>query len=443
MTLDTKKHYQTQFTQTKNSLLGNELPWLNAIRQENLAQFQAEGFPHTKQEAWKYNNLKPIIQTGFQLQTEKPQWNLDAYKPLLPAIDGTSLVFIDGYFCEALSNHKHNSNVFIADLKAALSQKPEFISTYLKAVNNQNYASFSALNNTFMQQGAVINIPANISCNEPILLIYLTSESNNDENYSQHLRNLIIIGENSQATVLEYYHSIAKTAYFTNAITDIHLAKHATLDYTKLQEEGTASYHIHKTQITQQQASTFTSHAFSLGAELSRHDIHVEQQEEYAHSQLNGLYLAHQHQQTDSHTCIMHNKPHGSSSENYKGILTGNSHAIFNGRVVVQPNAQKINAKQKNTNLLLSPKAQINTKPELEIYADDVKCAHGATVGELDADMLFFLRSRGFTIQQAKQILTFGFAKEIADEIALPALSQWIHDKLELCLALLLREKTQ
>jgi Fe-S cluster assembly protein SufD len=322
------------------------------------------------------------------------------------------VVFVNGQYTPELSSA---GPAWVGSLAAVLAAQPEAPQKYLTRVAKYDEATFTALNTAFLRDGGCVLIPKNTVVEQPIHLLFL-STSRGDPGVS-HLRNLVVAGRNSQATIIESYVGVDGEVYFTNAVTEMVLGENAFVDHYKLQRESSAAFHIATVQVQQERSSNFTSHSISLGGALVRNDVNAVLAEEGCECTLNGLYLAGRRQHVDNHTRIDHAKPHCASHELYKGILDGQAHGVFNGKIYVHADAQKTDAKQTNQTLLLSDDAVINTKPQLEIYADDVKCTHGATVGQLAGDAIFYLRSRGIALEEARKILTFAFANDVVSRI--------------------------
>jgi Fe-S cluster assembly protein SufD len=302
-------------------------------------------------------------------------------------------------------------------LLRALAENNDLLQQHLNRYAAPAKSGFSSLNTAFMQDGAVIIVPDNMTVEIPIHIIYLTDDQAGAS--ASGPRNLIVLGKNARATVIETYSGPDDTEYFTNSVTEVSLEAGAALDHYKLQQEGQKGFHIGSLEVWQQRDSRFYSHSISLGGKLARNDINVKLQGPGAQVILNGLYLAGGTQHIDNHTRIDHLSPHTSSKENYRGVLSGRARGVFNGKVIVHKDAQKTDAHQSNANLLLSSEAEVDTKPELEIYADDVKCSHGATVGQLDENMLFYLQSRAIPEDLAHSLLTFAFAEDVISRIQL------------------------
>jgi len=307
----------------------------------------------------------------------------------------------------------------------ALEQDDGQLTKHIAQYADNNVSPFTALNTAFIHSGSFIFVPDNIVIEAPINIVYLCGMV--DKNLATLPRNVLVLGKNAHATVIESYIGLDDTQYFTNAVTEASLGPGAQLTHYKIQQECRKSYHVGNFYIHQDKDSRCESHSISLGGSLVRNDIHAQLNAEGSEIILNGLYLADGKQHVDNHTRVDHLKPHTRSEENYRGVLNDHARGVFNGKVVVHKDAQKADAQQSNANLLLSDNAEVDTKPELEIYADDVKCTHGATVGQLDENMLFYLRSRAIDEETAKSLLSFAFAEEIISRIQFKP----IRDRLE------------
>ena len=403
------------------------LAWLAAHRKSAFDQFQEAGFPTRRHENWKYTDVSRITKTGFV--TANPTHNviqadeLDSLK--FSTVNSHDLVFINGQFSAEHSDiGSLDDHVVIGSLRDALKNTPELIENRFNQFINEDHAKknqtrenhiFTALNTAFFHDGAFIYVPDNVVIEAPIVIYYVSSH--NEVMLTTAPRNLIIMGRNAQASVIESFHGLKGVVNFTNTITEIETADGAVLEHYKIQQENTESFHIGGTHLKLHRNSRVESHSISLGGAIVRNDIVTDLAGEGAEIILNGLYMGNGRQHVDNHTLVNHSKPHTRSDEYYRGVLDGRAQGVFNGKVVVHKDAQKTDAAQSNANLLLSDHAEIDTKPELEIYADDVKCSHGATVGQLDKNMLFYLRSRGLDADTAKSLLTFAFADEVIRRI--------------------------
>ena len=418
-------HYLAEFSALRTGLPGNSLDWLNQSRDGALDAFASTGFPTPRNEDWKYTRVTPIEKRSFKIAHGRglDVQARDVERFHLGDLDCEQLVFVDGHYVDALSRRNvTESGTRITTLESAMNASSQLLESHLGHYAGTTGRAFSALNTAFMTDGAVIHTKNRGAEQKPIHLLFIATR----EDVVSHPRVLVVAEAGSQTTVIESYSCLFDGCYFTNALTEIVLMEDARVDHYKLQQESTRAFHVATLQVHQDRDSRFASHSVSFGGQLARNDINIVLDAEGAGCTLNGLFMVGGRQHVDYHTRVDHAKPNGSSEEVYKGILDGRARGVFNGRVIVHPDAQKTDARQSNKNLLLSRNAEIDTKPELEIYADDVKCAHGATVGQLDEQALFYLRSRGIGEDHARGLLTYGFAREILDRVHLAPL----HDKL-------------
>jgi len=394
------------------------------LREAALDQFQETEFPTSRDEDWKFTSVAPLLRVPFELGARSALAtirNRIAAEELATAI---RLVFVNGQFVPELSAREGlPEGVTISNL-AAMAGKSDELEEHLARLADGAEHVFTALNTAFLHDGAVVLIPRGKVLSQPIQLFFVSVSCG--KRTMSHPRILVVAGSNSQATVIETYLSAEseEAVYFTNAVTEIALGKNAVLDHTKVQKESIRAFHIASTQVRQARTSNFSSHYVALGGGLVRNETRIVFEDEGSEATLNGLYLAGGNQHLDNFTVIDHAKPHCASHELYKGILDGKAHGVFNGKIFVRQDAQKTDAKQTNQVLLLSEDATINTKPQLEIFADDVKCTHGATVGQLDAESIFYLRSRGIGLEQARGLLTFAFANDIINRIKVEAIRE-------------------
>jgi Fe-S cluster assembly protein SufD len=415
--MDPKKHYLSQFSELETLTKGKEDAWLSEVRRKAIEDFSVAGFPTTQQEEWKYTSVEPLLATAF---TPSPPGSnglsADRLEPFaLGKGAGCLLVFVNGRFSENLSKlDSLPSGVRVENLAATLQGKIEDLKPHLARHAGTEGHPFAALNTALLSDGAFVFIPSGTVVEEPIQLLFATNAA---EPWMTHPRVLIVAGESSRASIIESYVGFGEQAYFTNAVTEVVAQDDAVIEHCRLLQEGNGAYHISTIQSHLSRNSNITSHNFALGGALVRNNINSVIDAEGAECTLYGLYVVADRQHIDNHTRIDHAKPHGSSREVYKGILDGRSRAVFNGRVIVRPDAQKTDAKQTNRNLLLSKEALVNTNPELEIYADDVKCTHGATIGQIDEDALFYLRARGISEEAARNVLVYAFAGDLVDQV--------------------------
>ena len=414
-------------------------PWLEPIRSSAIDRFQELGFPTRKREDWKYTNVANIadfLTKGFDRPLPEAVADADEF-------DSSrlehALVFVNGrYDLERSHTGSLPSGSVIDSLARVLKEQPEFAEPMLSRSADAGDRAFVALNAAFQQDGALVSIPPGATIENPIYLIFVSTEAANE--CIDHPLNLIRIGEGASATVVARHVSIGNAAYTKNVVSNIELADGANLQHVGFEMESEAAFHLATLNARIGRDAHFTSHAISLGAALARHEIRATLEGQGAECTLNGLYIASGDRHVDNQTLVDHAEPHGTSRELYKGILSNRAKGVFNGTVIVRPDAQKTSAEQSNPNLLLSGSAEVDTRPNLEIHADDVKCTHGATVGRLDDDAMFFLRARGISERNARQMLSHAFASEVIDRIPDEPLRDLIRQRVEESLLMAGRE---
>ncbi|MEE8350082.1 MAG: Fe-S cluster assembly protein SufD [Acidobacteriota bacterium] len=421
-------HYSASFACLQNP---KEPQWLQAIRNEAMEQFSKLGFPTSRQEEWKYTKVDFTRKLAFDHAPS--QLNGVTADQLNQVTFGNfqcpRLVFVNGHYSETLSSLQDlPPQVQVRSLAEALRENPEQIKPHLARHAGYQDHAFVALNTAFIQDGAFVHIPEGARIEEPIHLLFVSTSL--DKVTACHPRNLIVVDENSQATILESYVGLDQQPYFTNLVTEVVMGKNANLDHYKLKRESDQAFHVGTLQIHQDRSSHLRTFDVTLGGALTRNEVNARLDGEGAECALDGLYLVSGGQHVDNHTRLEHAKPHCASREVYRGILDDRATGVFHGRIVVQPDAQKTDSKQTNNNLLLSDDATINTKPQLEIYADDVKCTHGATVGQLDENALFYLRSRGIDATTARSLLIYAFASQVTEEIRVESVRSQVDDHL-------------
>ena len=406
--------------------------WLQSLRAQGMARFEALGFPTTKNEDWHFTSVAPIAERTFRaaMTSKKSVSSEGSTAGMVARADLTrftfgepawhTLVFVNGEFSEDLSSYAGlGGKVRVNSLAKAIRSgigRPERHLGKIAAFDNH---AFTALNTAFIRDGAFVEIQADAVVEQPIHLLFV-SEGQGEA--ISHPRNLIVAAANSRASIIESYFSVRDSSYFTNAVTEISLGQGARIDHYKIQRESEKSFHVGTTQIRQARDSQLHSFSLAVGGLLARTNIYTSLDGDAATCTLNGLYLTDGVQHIDNQTSIEHIAPNCPSHEIYKGVLDGRSHGVFNGKVYVHPEAQKTDGKQSNNNLLLSPTARVDTKPQLEIFADDVKCTHGATVGRLDEMAMFYLNSRGIGPDTARTLLTYAFAADVLETIELETL---------------------
>lgn len=398
----------------------NDAPGLAALRRKAVSRFAELGFPTSRQEEWRFMPLAPITRGTFARprREELVLPEADELKPFLFE-SSARLVFVDGFFAAELSTFADiPSGIVLADLASELSVRGAQIEQHLGRHASFERHPFVALNTAFFADGAYLHIPDKVVLEKPVHLLYLTTGRPVDGHPALLFpRTLIVAGANSQLTVVETYQALGEGAAFSCGVSEVVAGPGSVIDHCKVQREGMESIHVATFQLHQERSSAFSSHSISLGGSLVRNDVNALLNGEGADAILNGLYMIGGRQFVDFHMRVEHATPHCTSHELFKGILDGKARSVFNGLIHVWKDAQKTDAKQSNRNLLLSKEAVANSNPQLEIFADDVKCTHGSTVGQLDEDAVFYLRSRGIGEEAARSLLTYAFASDIAERI--------------------------
>jgi Fe-S cluster assembly protein SufD len=392
--------------------------WLLPIRKAGLARFGELGLPTLRHEDWRFTNVAAIAKLGFKpafdASEEVTSDQLDGFA--FAKLPGSRLVFVNGLFAPNLSSVKNLPvGVKAGSLAAALISDTAVIEKHLGRYAQPADNGFAALNQAFFLDGGFVHIPAGTIVEEPIQFVQVATAKQNGATF--HPRNLVIAEANSQVTILENYVALGAGSYFTNTVTELFAGDSARLELVKFQDEATDAFHIAAFHGEFGRASNVSVHSFALGAKLSRNNIRTKLAGEGLECILNGLYITRNEQLADHHMVVEHAQPNCASHEYFNGILDDKSRGVFHGRILVQQIAQKTDAKQTNKNLLLSDNAIANTKPQLEIYADDVKCTHGATIGQLNEESIFYLRSRGIGPETARRMLIHAFAGEIIERI--------------------------
>ncbi len=393
--------------------------WIFPLRKAGIARFAERGFPNLQQEDWRFTNVAPIAKLPFRPVFQASPDSLTRERLAaftFGSLAASRLVFVNGHYAPGLSSPgQQPEGVVVGSLGAALAANSELVQANL-AHNDQGDANpFAALNAAFFQDGGFVYVPAGRRLEAPVHLLFISAAE--EPGTASHPRNLIIAEGGSQMTVLESYASTTPAPAFTNAVTELVVGDGAVVEHAKFQDESRTAFHLAAIRAHLGRRCNLTSHSVATGALLSRNNIRTTLAGEGVECVLNGLYLTRGDQLADHHMVVEHAQPHGSSHEYYNGILDGRSKGVFHGRILVRPAAQKTDAKQTNKNLLLSDDATVDTKPQLEIYADDVKCTHGATVGQLNEESVFYLRARGIGADTARRMLIHAFAGEIIERI--------------------------
>ena len=401
---------------------------VHEIRSEAIRNFENRGFPTRKLEAWKYTSLAALEQIDFSIFPGESQGleYKDVKRYFLNETDTYKIVFVDGIYSSYLSETTHDG-VDICLMSAALT-KPmyrQIIELYFnKAASRED--SLTALNTAFTREGAYIYIPKNKAPHKPVEIMHLST--GNEAALLLQPRNLIVVEENAELQVIERHQSLTSNEVLTNSVTEIFAAQNAIVDYYKVQNDSHTASLIDNTYIHQKKGSEVSVHTFSFGGKLTRNNLNYYQDGDHVNSILKGVTILGDKQHVDHHTLVHHQQPDSESHQDYKGIFGDQSTGVFNGKIIVDRIAQKTNAFQQNNNLLISDKSSINTKPQLEIFADDVKCSHGCTIGQLDEEAMFYLRARGIPKREAEALLMYAFAHNVLDSVRIPALKQRINN---------------
>ena len=403
--------------------------WLHDVRDKAAARFAALGFPSVRDEEWRFTNVAPIASTDFRPAAEA-EVTADEVAALPYGGLPYRMVVVNGRFSAALSRlNDLPVGVRAGSLATAVTEHGDELPRYYAQGADFHSRAFVALNTALAHDGAYLYIPEGTVFEHPIEILFVAAADAAVPEIIQ-ARTLIVAGARSQARIVETYVTVRGAGYFTNGVTEIFAGEHAVVDHYKVQQEGLDAYHLATLQVNAQRSANVSSHSFSLGGRLVRNDVNAVLDGEGAEVTLNGLYLADGERLIDNHTTIDHAKAHCPSHEIYKGILGGKARAVFNGKIIVRQDAQKTDAKQTNRALLLSDNASINTKPQLEIFADDVKCTHGAAIGQLDDDAIFYLRARGLNYFEARDMLIHAFAGEIIDRVQVEPLKRALEGEL-------------
>jgi Fe-S cluster assembly protein SufD len=434
--LDTqgKERYLSAFRSYQKNGAGRGPAWLKELRESAIASFGELGFPTVRDEDWKYTNIEPIVSTTFERSRRigKNSAAVEANEIFALAFTDSAanrLVFINGAYSPELSSLRGlPRDARVESLADALRSDDAVLRDHLSRYARYREHSFAALNTAFVEDGALVVVPKGKVIQEPIHLVFVSVGE--DRPVLSHPRNLIVVGEGSQVRIVESHLGTGRVAYFANAVTELVGAEGAAIEHYLLQREADAGFHIGMLEAQLSRQCTLVAHCITLGGSLIRNNAHVVLNGEGSECDLNGLYLLDGKQHVDNHTEIEHCMPRAKSLELYKGILSGKARGVFDGKILVHKDAQKSDARQTNKNLLLSEDAVVNTKPQLEIYADDVKCSHGSTVGQLDRNALFYLRSRGIDFEAAQSLLSYAFASDVIGGVKIASLRDRLNEYL-------------
>lgn len=431
-TTDNTQQFLDAFKLFKSSLNGDSTGLWEAKRAEAIKLFEEKGFPTTKHEEWKYTNVIPIVRNHFRPVISNDEFPVDAETVSRNGFGGDAyrLVFINGHFLPEHSTTKDlPDGVIVGSLGPAIREHTELIARHIASYSDSFEHSFATLNTAHIRDGGFVFIPKNVCLENPVHLLYITAPS--EAVVVTYPRTLVITESGSQATIIEEFVGTELETYLTDSVAEAIVGENSHLSHIKIQHESREAYHVGASHALLERNANYFNNSISFGGRIVRNDPWAVLNGEGGHAAIDGLYLVGKDQLIDNHTSIDHRVPNCTSHELYKGILSENGHGVFNGKIFVQPDAQKTDSVQSNMNLLLSDNAEIDTKPQLEIFADDVKCTHGATIGRLDDNSIFYLRSRGIGVEQAQKMLTYAFATEVIEHIKDEAVQGYVKGLLD------------
>ncbi len=408
--------YLESFTRFEKAAVGHDLGWLRTLRHEGFARFSELGFPTTHDEDWRFTNVAPISRTAFQLADGAGKINPRDLDPFRIPGAACQLVFVNGRYAPELSSvGKLPKGVRVSSLAEAIKNDAKSLEGHLGRYAGFDRDAFIALNSAFLSDGGYVYVPRGVVVEAPICLLYVSTGKGAP--VMAHPRNLIVAEDHSQVTVVEDYVSVASGVMFSNVVTELYAGQDAVVAHYMIEREDTQALNVSTLRIEQRRNANVESHSLLLGGALVRNNVHPVLAGEGGECLINGLFIGKGRQHMDNYMLVEHAQPHCNSRQFYNGILDEQAHGVFHGRIIVHKDAQKTDAKQTNRNLLLSDEAQIDTKPQLEIYADDVKCTHGATIGQVEENALFYLRSRGLDEIAARRLLLYAFASECLERM--------------------------
>lgn len=423
-----KDKLESSFIVFENELNGHSKSYAHQIRQKAFQHFEENGFPDKKHEEWRYTNLKPILKHDYRIFP--PDDNALEFKDVkryfLSDVDSYKIVFIDGIFSSWLSETTHDG-FDVCTFSSMLSKYHDVTEKYFNKALPQD-DSLASVNTAFAKEGAFIRIKKNQTVDKPVQIVFFATEHPTEVMLQP--RNMVVVEENAEVNIVERHQSLSSKPVLTNSATEIFAEANSRLNYYKVQNDNLEASLIDTTAVKQYRGSNVSINTFSFGNKFVRNNLNFHLEEEHTESHMNGITIIGENQMVDHHTLADHKMPNCISNELYKGIYDANAHGVFNGKVMVHPDAQKTNAFQQNNNILLTDKAAVDTKPQLEIFADDVQCSHGCTVGQLDEDAMFYLQSRGIPEKEAKALLLYAFANEGLKDVKIPELRKKLNKQI-------------
>lgn len=423
--IDLKQQLVADFQATESRLNGEAKTEVHQKRREAMQRFEALGFPTIKHEEWKYSNVNNLVKQAFDFNLKSDFGTNDVETLEIPNLQGNVLYFVNGmYNAELSSIVSPESQLQILNFGRAVKEKPELLATYFAHYANYQDEAFTALNTAFAHDGVVVHVPAGKVVEEPIILRFITDART--ANAASQPRNLIVVGKNAEVKMAEAFRTIGDNGSFTNVVTEIVVEENANVQYYKVQNETEKAYHIGTTQVIQKDKSHFYAVTVTVNGGFVRNNLNIVLDGQHCESFMYGLYFPNGKQHVDNHTLVDHAKPNSYSNELYKGILKDKSTGVFNGKIFVREYASKTNAYQSCRNVVLSDEASMNTKPQLEIYNDDVKCSHGTTTGKLNDEAIFYMRSRGIPKAEAVTLLMYAFCEDVISQIKIESIREYL-----------------
>ncbi|WP_288423458.1 Fe-S cluster assembly protein SufD [uncultured Spirosoma sp.] len=422
---DFKNQLLTAFREGEERLNGESKTALHQVRRQALTAFDQLGFPTIRHEEWKYSNVNSLIKQRFTIDGTSTLTADELSSLEIPNLEGNVLYFVNGHYQAEMSHIVSPADqVQIGSLADSIKADPDGVGAHFARYADYKDSAFTALNTALATDGVVIRVPANAQVEQPIILRFISDARVN--NVASQPRNLILVGKNAEVTVTESFRTLGDNSSFVNIVTEISLDRDARMQYYKVQDETNQAYHIGTTQVHQTDNSHFYAATVTLNGNFVRNNLNIVLNGQYAEAFMYGLYMPNGRQHVDNHTLVDHAMPNSYSNELYKGILDDSGTGVFNGKIFVRPDAQKTNAYQSCKNVVLSPNATMNTKPQLEIYADDVKCSHGTTTGQLNDEALFYMRSRGIPKDEARTLLLYAFAQDVLSQIKIQPIRDYL-----------------
>jgi len=426
-TIDLKTRLITDFHARESVMNGEAGSAFHQKKRAALAQFDKLGFPTIKNEEWKYSNVRDLISVSYNFNADSSIELADLEDLKIPVQDANIIYFVNGHYSPELSILVSSSDqITIDSLASAYKKNPSLVNSFFNELTQDDNDAFTALNTAFTQDGIFVNVPDNQSVEHPIILRFVSDART--QNVGSQPRNIIAVGRNAQVKLAEAFRTLGNERSFTNSVTEIYVGEEANVEYYKVQNESENSYHVGTTQVRMLDRSHFYAGTVTLNGRFTRNNLNIIIDGERCEAHMYGLYFPDGTQHVDNHTVADHRKPNSESNELYKGILRDKAKGVFNGKIFVRPDAQKTNAFQSCKNIVLSTEATMNTKPQLEIFADDVKCSHGTTTGQIDEEALFYMRSRGISKPEAMSLLMFAFCADVVSQIKIDSIREYLEN---------------